>query len=276
MHGRMSSVNDQNRVPKPKSLREVPGYLRTLIKTFFSRLFYIFRLVWETKPSLLFAMAFICVFNGVTPVIGAMISARILNTLSRVYAGVDLAFRVITVLLVCQFAYTFLTTAVSRLYSLFSSICGELVSNHVKIKIMDKAKTVDMVSFDSPEFYARMENANREAGSRPIQIMSATFNVLSTIISMVSFIVILFTVNAWAPLLIIVVSIPATVINFVYRRKNVNYMFRRSKSRREMEYYSSAITNKDLVKEMRIFGLSETFTEKYQTTFRSYFAESVF
>ena len=267
-----SAVNDQNRVPKPKSLKEVPTYLRTLFVTFFSRLFYIFSLSWEAKPSLVFAMAFICVFNGVAPVIGAMIGARILNALSQVYAGVDLAFRVIAVLLVWQFGYNLLTTAVSRLYNLFSSICGELISNHVKLKIMRKAKTVDMVSFDSPDFYAKMENATREAGNRPVQIMSSTFSIGSTLISMISFIIILFAVNSWAPLLIVLVSIPSTVINFVFRKKNVNYMFRRSRSRREMDYYASAITNKDLVKEMRIFGLSDTFCEKYQTTFLSYFA----
>ena len=266
-----NSVNDQNRVPRPRHIREVPGYLKTLISVFFGRLFYIFRLVWETKPSLLFAMVFICVFNGVTPVVGSLISARILNTLSQVYAGADLAFRVIAVLLVAQFAYTFLTGAVSRLYNLFSGICGELVSNHVKQKIMDKAKQVDMVSFDSPDFYAKMENAGREASSRPIQILSSAFSVGSTLISMLSFIVILFRVNRWASPLIIAVSIPATIVNFVYRRKRVDYMFRRSRNRREMDYYFSSLTNKDLVKEMRMFGLGDAFTKKYQDAFGTYF-----
>ena len=87
-----ASVNDQNRVPKPKSLKEVPAYLRTLFVTFFSRLFYIFALSWEAKPSLVFAMAFICVFNGVAPVIGAMIGARILNALSQVWPSVSSPF----------------------------------------------------------------------------------------------------------------------------------------------------------------------------------------
>ena len=39
---------------------------------------------------------------------------------------------------------------------------------------------------------------------------------------MISFIIILFAVNSWAPLLIVLVSIPSTVINFVFRKKNVN------------------------------------------------------
>ena len=265
------TINDRYRVPPPKSLKEVPGYLRELAVTFLTRLLYIFRLVWETRRSLLMVMVLMCVFNGVTPVIGSMISAAILNDLALVYAGEALAFRVVAVLLIYQFVYMFFTSAVSRVYTMFTSISGELVSNHVKQKIMEKAKFIDMMSYDSPDFYARMENANREAGGRPVQIMASTFSVLSTLISILSFTILLFTVSAWIPLCIILTAIPSAVINFLYRRKNVNYMFRRSKSRRQMEYYSSTLVNKDLAKEIRMFGLADTFREKYQTTFLDYF-----
>ena len=266
-----NAINDRYRVPPPKHVREVPAYLRELITTFLTRLLYIFRLVWETRKSLLFVMLIMCIFNGVTPVIGSMISAAILNDLAKVYAGEALAFRVVAVLLIYQFAYMFFTSAVSRVYTMFTSISGEMVSNHVKQKIMEKAKFIDMMSYDSPDFYARMENANREAGGRPVQIMSSTFSVLSTVISILSFTVLLFTVSPWIPLCIIVTAIPSAVINFVYRRKNVNYMFRRSKSRRQMEYYSSTLVNKDLAKEIRMFGLADTFRAKYQATFVDYF-----
>lgn len=266
-----SSVNDQYRVPKPKTIGEVPHYLHELISTFFTRLLYIFRLVWETKPSLLFLMLFMSLFNGIMPVIGSLIGAEILNKLASVYSGTALAFGVISVLLVYQFTYMFLNSAVSRFYSMMTTISGELVSNHVKMKIMAKAKEVDMVSYDSPSFYAKLENANREAGNRPLQIMSSTFSVVSTVISMISYIVVLFSVSAFAPILIILVSIPATVINFVFSKKNVNYMFRRSKNRREMEYYASTLVNKDLVKEVRMFGLADTFCQKYTEAFNEYY-----
>ena len=227
-----TQLNDQYRVPKPNGIKEVPAYLLKLFTTFFTRLGYIFKLVWEAKRSMLFLMVFMALFNGIMPVIGSMIGAELLNRLALVQSGAELAFSAITMLLVLQFGYTFFNSAVSRLYSMITSISGELVSNHVKMKIMAKAKQVDMVSFDQPDFYARMENANREAGMRPLQIMSSSFSVFSTVISIVSYIIVLFAVNTWAPFLIILVSIPTTIVNFVFKRKNVNYMFFRSKNRR--------------------------------------------
>ncbi|MBR0082364.1 MAG: ABC transporter ATP-binding protein [Clostridia bacterium] len=272
----VNNVNDRYRVPKPQSVKEVPKYLWTLLSTFCSRLFYIFQLVWETKKSLLFWMIFMAAFNGVMPVIGSLIGAQIMNRLADAYAasqnGTAFAFSIIAVLLVLQFFYTFVNNSISRLYALVTSFSGEQLSNHVKMKIMAKAKEVDMMSFDSPDFYARMENANREAGMRPLQIMSATFTVLSTLISIVSYVIVLFAASWWAPIVIVLVSIPTTIVTFVYRKKNVAYLNFRSKNRRQMEYYAGTVIDKDLVKEIRMFNLADTFTEKYQAAFSEYYS----
>ncbi len=265
------AVNDRNRVKKPESFRDMPRYLRELCATFFTRLFCIFRLVWEARPSLLFWMLFMSVVNGITPVIGSLIAAGILNRMADVYAGAPLAFAAISVMLVWQFVYTLLKGAITQLYSVVTSVSGELVANHVKIRIMEKAKTLDLVRFDDPDFYAELENASREAGSRPIQVMNSTFTVLSTLISMLSFTAVLFAVSPAAPLLILLVAVPTAVISFVFRKKNVNYMFRRSRSRREMEYYSETLVNKDLVKEVRMFSLADTLIGKYKASFADYF-----
>ena len=270
-HPIRSDPNRDLRPPKPKSLRELPHYLRELIFPTLKRLGYIFRLVWEARRSMLFLLAFMALFNGVAPVIGSIIAAEILNDLARVYAGAALAFSVIAVLLVYQFAYMFLRTAVSRVNSVITTLSGEAVANHVKLKIMDKARSIDMVSYDMPDFYSKMENANREAGMRPLQVMNSTFQIVSSLISIVSYIAVLFAVNTWAPLLIIAVAIPETVINFIYRRKNADYMFRSSKSRRKMDYYASTVVNKDLAKEVRMLGLGSYFTEKYRETFQEYY-----
>lgn len=270
MHGAYP-INDRFRVPPPKSLGEVPRYLYVLISTFLYRLFYIFRLVWDTKKSMLLTMLLMALFNGLNPPVLSMIGAALLNHLAEVYAGANLAFTVIATLVAYQFLLQAVVGAVNRVYDMYISISGELVSNHVKLLIMEKAKTIDLTAFDTPDFYARMENANREAGNRPIQVISATFRVLSTVITIVSYIALLFTVSGWMPFCIILTAIPSAVINFVFRRKHVNYMFRRSKSRRQMDYYANTLVNKDLVKEIRMFHLGDVFRDKYQATFEDYF-----
>ena len=274
----MHSAIDKLREPKPKNIKEVPGYLYRVISKFFYRLFYIFSLVWETKPFILFSLLILSVILGVLPVISAKISANVLNTLAKDYelASQGLGDQTqmlndVMKLLVWQFAVIFATNIFQHIKAYITRIAGELVANRVNIKIMQKAKTVDLASFDSPEFYEKLENASREAGNRPLQILSSTFTIASAVISMISFVIILWAISPLAPWIIIAISIPSAIINFVYRRKTVQFMRHRSKDRRQLAYYKDLMTNKDMVKELRLFNLSDNFIDRYQKIFKSYF-----
>lgn len=261
---------DLLREPPPKSLREVPDYLRRVITKFFHRLFYIFMLVWEARPLILFVMLIMAIFNGITPVIGAFIRAELLNSLASAYSG-KIEFNVIMFILILQFAYNLLVRIIGNINSIISRISGEIVINHIKVKIMKKSKEIDLACFDLPEFYSKFENANREASNRPMQILNSTLSIMSNIISMVSYILVLWAVSPFAPLIIVIISIPSAIVNFIYRAKNVNYIKQRSKDRRQMNYYSNLVTNKDIVKEIRIFGLYDLFIGRFIDIFNNYF-----
>lgn len=261
---------------RPHTLREFPSYLKKLIGGFFSRLFYIIGLVWEANPAILIAMVVLCLLSGVLPVVGAYVSKFILDEIVLAMqidigsVGQFLSSSIVFLLIV-YFIHQLLSRVVSRISSMVNQIAGEVVVNHIKLKIMNKAATVDSASFDRPEFYEKMENANREAGMRPIMILNATFNVISTVISMVSFIVILWGLHPLAPLLIAIMALPTAIVNYVYRHKTFRYIRRHSKERREMEYFSSSLVNKDNIKEMRVMDLSDTFIKKYESAFKRYF-----
>ncbi|NLK39831.1 MAG: ABC transporter ATP-binding protein, partial [Clostridiales bacterium] len=263
---------DNAKQPWPKSVKELIPFLFNLVKEFFSRLGYIFALIWEASPLILFVMIFMCIFDGVMPVLGAYITKALIDALVKAITGEITSFKVIFGLLIFQFSYLVINRIVNMLNRMITRISGELVVNHIKLKITNKAKTVDLASFDRPSFYEKLENANREAGNRPIQIISATFTLLSTLISMISFIVILAGISPAAPIIIIVLAVPSAIINFVYRKKTFLYMRRRSKERRRMNYYSDILVNKDMVKEVRLLGLSDTFINRYKEVFRNYFA----
>ncbi len=257
---------------KPKKISEWPQYLCKVISDFFFRLFYIFRLVWDANKGILFLMVFMCIYNGISPVISALIGGEMLNRLTDAFMG-NALFEDVMLILVIQFGYMFFNSVISNINGILTRVAGEVVTNNIQLKVMNKAKEIDVGCFDLPEFYEKFENASREAGNRPMHIMNSTFSILSTIISMVSYIVLLWSVAYWAPLLIVITAIPNALVNFAYRKKNFWFMRWRSKDRRQMNYYSGLLTNKDMVKELRIFGLSDLFIGEYQKVFKRYFAE---
>ncbi len=262
-------AEDKNREPKPKNIKEVPRYLKNIIVSFFSRLFYIFKLVWEANPWILIIMILVALINGVLPVVGTYITAQIINALAT-----DKATQMtvaIGVLFIFQFIHQFLNRITTDVNQIVMRLSGELVTNHIRRKIMRKAKSVDVACFDLPDFYEKLENANREAGMRPVQILNSTLSIISTVISIAMYIVVLIRISIIAPLIVGVLALPYAVVNYIYRKKTVRYMFRRSKARRQMNYYSSAVVNKDMVKEMRLLGIADDFEERYDEAFKGYF-----
>ena len=264
-------------IPRPKRLSEVPGYLKQVIGGFFKRLIYITGLVWETGPWILFFLVFMALFNGFMPVLGSLISSRVLNELQAGFGqSVDRALFLaspIFAMLIVLFSYRIVNAVLDRVKSATTRIAGERVVRHIRLKIMHKAKAIDLAAYDSPAFYEKLENANREAGHRPIQTLSATLGLVSTMIGLISYIVILFRAPGmwWSALVIMAVSVPSAIITFTYRHKNVRYMRWRSKERRQMDYYSGLMVNKDMVKELRLYDLSDTFIDRYDDAFERYY-----
>ena len=265
------------KITPPKNIADLPRYLKELLSGFFSRMGYVCKLVWKTGPWILFCMLFFAIVQGLMPVIASKISEAVLNELQSQYGLFGGSFAEffgtsVFVLLIIMFSYNILHSILNTLKNTVTRIAGELVVRTVKLEIMNKAKTLDLCSFDLPAFYEKLENANREAGMRPIQILSSTFAVVSAAITLTSYIIILAAELWWAALVMVIISVPSAIINFHYRRKHFQYMRRRSKDRRQMSYYSDLMVNKDMVKEIRMFGLSETFIGRYKATFDRYYA----
>ena len=268
---------EYEKVAPPRSPLDLPRYLKELLGGFFSRLFYIFRLVWESGPIYLILMFLIALFNGLMPVTGSLISREILNELQGVVTrqtggtGLDFWSSTVLFLLIYYFIYRILTRVISQVAGAVNRMAGERMVRLVRIRIMRQAERIDLCSFDLPAFYEKLENANREAGNRPVMILNSTFTVISTVISLVGYVLILCSALPLAALIIALTSIPAAVINFVYRRRTFSYIRRRSVDRRQMNYYSSVSTNKALAKEVRIFDMGEEMIERYDNVFERYY-----
>ena len=143
---------------KPKNFGEFVSSVFGGIKAFLSRLFYIVSLVWETAPPILIVMILLCVLDGVLPVLGAYITRDLLNEISLLigaemgdFAGeIFGTLKPVIFLFILQFIYSFFRKILERVNDMVTAIAGELVVNHIKLKIIGKAKTVDVSSFDRP------------------------------------------------------------------------------------------------------------------------------
>ena len=66
---------------RPKGIKNVIPFWIDCLKNMIKRLVYIYKLVWDARPALMFILAFMAVFNGVQSIIGAYISKMLLDGL---------------------------------------------------------------------------------------------------------------------------------------------------------------------------------------------------
>jgi len=269
---------EHKKVEPPKNFKDLFRFLGEVLGGFFSRFFYVVKLVWRSGKWILFLLSFIALFQGVTPIIGSLISKNILNALQNVIrvGGLpesDFLSSPVFYLLIFLFSYRMLLRIVNNVSSALNRIAGEKVVQQVKMEIMTKSKQLDLASFDDSSFYERMENANREAGHRPLSILSETFGIVSTVIEFVSYLLVLVYAPGlwWSAPVVVAVAIPSAIVNYIYRNKHFRYMRWRSKERRQMNYYSNLLVDKDKVKEVRLFDLADTFIGRYLSVFKTYY-----
>ena len=111
---------------KPKRLRDYPRYFAKVIGGFFSRFFYVVRLLLETSPWLFALMALCSIISGLLPVGVAYAGKYVINAVNDALAGEGIAsgeglfttFRgtlsAVALFLSLQFLFTLLTRLLSR------------------------------------------------------------------------------------------------------------------------------------------------------------------
>ncbi len=238
-----------------------------------SHLLYILKLVRETSLPLFLAMIFTSILDGVLPIINAYIAKNLINELISVIGAKSwAALTTVIGLLVLQFFYLILSRFSSQLKNTITTLSGEMVTNHIKIKISKKTKEIDLADFDRPDFYEKLENANREASSRPITILNATLTLFSNVISTISFVITIAALHPLIPFVLILLALPSAIINFAYRKVTFKYIKDHTTDRRKMNYCTHVLTDKNYNKEIKLLDLHDTFIERYKRIFADYFA----
>ena len=163
--------------------------------------------------------------------------------------------------------------AVRKGLSITQSLLRALLGQKVNVLILEKALTLNLSHFENSEFYDKMTKARREASIRPLGVVNKTFNLIQSVISLLSFGALLLGFSPLSVLILFVSAIPA----FLAETKFSNMAFRlfswRTPEAREQMYLETLIAREDNAKEVKLFQLGETMLDKYKAIFEKLYGE---
>ena len=217
--------------------RESKGPLLAQLKEALSHTRMTLRLVWRSSPTMTGALLAMTLVGGLVPLGIAYSGKRIVDAVvahSRTstlrWVGVELG-------LVVALA------VVQRGLGLVRSLLGARLGIDINVAILEKAQGLDLRFFEDPEFYDKLTRARREASSRPISLVTESFSLVQSVITLVGYAVLLVQFSGWAVAMLCIATVPATVAEMRYSKLAFKIRNWRSPESRRILYLEYVLAN---------------------------------
>jgi ATP-binding cassette, subfamily B, bacterial len=162
---------------------------------------------------------------------------------------------------------------VNFLGGIVRSNLGTKLGYLIQIRILEKALTLDLEHFEAPSTYDKLQNARREATSRPLNLFNSFVSILGGIVQLASYGAVLF---AFSPL-VIVILLATTIPVFLVEARFSGEAFRvfswRAPEQRRMRYLEGLLSSDNSVKEVKLYGFGELMLSRYRALYEKLFAE---
>lgn len=144
------------------------------------------------------------------------------------------------------------------------TVQSELVQDHVKAMVHEKAISVDLAFYETPSYYNHLEQANSEAGSRSLSLLQNVGSIIQSSITLLTIAGILVQYGFWIPLALVVSTLPALYTVIHHKQKYHEWWEKTTPDRRRVTYFDRLLTHELGAGEVRVFNLGERFKNAYQ------------
>ena len=192
----------------------------------------VLRLVWSTHARLTVAMALVSILRGFTPAVSFWITKQLIDSVVNAIKTHHIA--MVLWYVGAQLVVSVLDRLLSTLSKIVQQLLQDRVSTRVQLLILEKANTLDLAYFEDSEFYDKLRRAADEATYKPVLIISQTFELVQTVITLFSMILLLMQLAWWLAVVALVVPIPSFIASSRYGWMGYVRMRRESPERRNM------------------------------------------
>jgi ATP-binding cassette subfamily B protein len=224
-------------------------------------------LVWRSSPSQTIALGVLTLVGGLVPLGVAYAGKRIVDAVVARSAAETTRWVLVELALVIALA------VVQRGLGLVRSLLGARLGVDINVAILEKALALDLRFFEDAEFYDKLTRARREASSRPIALITGSFGLVQSILTLVGYAALLLRFSAWTVVALALATVPATVAEMRYSKLAFRVRNWRSPESRRLLYLEYVLANDEHAKEVKLFGLGPLLLDRYKSLSERFYAE---
>ena len=233
-------------------------------------------MVWRADARSTAGMAVLTLLAGILPAGQAWVAKLIIDGVTQAVAAHQeprAALMQVLPYLYVEFGLIASGVVIAQLRTLLDEILDHKIGFLINSQIIRKAQRLELYYFENAEFYDKMQNARRQSEYRAMAIVKAIFSLITSVVTLGSFLAILLSFSAWVALLLFGATLPAFVAQTRFSRLNFRLQSWKAPETRRMSYLEHLLTTDSSAKEIKTFGLSEPLLERYSALFWGVFRE---
>lgn len=237
-------------------------------KIFFKKYLFIIKEVYKSDPRIMFISMISIMISGVSPVLTDFSISKLIkifeqNTNNQIKCNYTLiVFWVIVIIL----SVSINLFANNIKYSV-SDLAGYKLTHNIENLIAEKFQEIPQKIIDKPDFLDLYKNTSEQASYAPIEILNNLFNIISSGIGLIGYLIILLQLNIWFIIILFVFSILVYYIKYNIQNRLFTFMRDTTGKCREIQYYYDLISCKNFSNEIRLFKLFDYLKQKRNNLF---------
>jgi ATP-binding cassette subfamily B protein len=231
-------------------------------------------IVWRSGKGTVSAGLLLRIVASLQPIALLAVGKYIIDSIYRVLSQHQPVPERLWWLVAAEFALAVLGNILARATDYTDSLLADKYTRYVSIEVMRHAAELDLIAYEDPLFYDRLERARVQATDRlaMIQMLGRLIQqVLTTITLSVSIIYF----SPWLLLLLIAGVLPAFVGETHFAFLGYAKNFRQTPVRRQLDYLRVLGGSKEAAKELKLFGLSKFLTQRFTRLSDDIYEENV-
>ncbi len=234
----------------------------------------VLKIVWESGPTVVIFGLVSRLFSALLPVVLLWITKLIIDNIVQAIGRHQAVQPRLWWLVGAEFSIAVLNSVLVRTIDYSDSLLADKYTRHVSIRVMSHAASLDLLAYEDPVFYDRLERARVQATDRLVMIQAVGRLVQQAITTITLSVSIMFF-SPWLMLLLIVGVVPAFLGESHFAFLGYAKNFRQTPIQRQLDYLRVLGGSKEAAKELKLFGLRDFLRERFSSLADEIYEENV-
>ncbi|HXP16907.1 MAG TPA: ABC transporter ATP-binding protein [Terriglobales bacterium] len=222
----------------------------------------VLRIVWQAGPAVVGFGLFFRLFASLLPLGLLWITKLIVDNIVHAVSAHQPVPSRFWWLVAAEFVLAILTGVVSRAIDYTDSLLADKYTRFVSVQVMKHAAELDLIAYEDPIFYDRLERARVQATDR-LGMIQAIGRLVQQVITTILFSASIMFYSPWLMLLLVAGVFPAFLGESHFAFLGYAKNFRQTPMRRQMDYLRVLGGSKEAAKELKLFRLKDFLTERF-------------